>query len=412
MKNQKLFVFMLLVIFIFGFLACSKSSKAGESSGSAGNNSSVSGGDSGLIITIKSIPAQYNGRSLTLILRDNENSDDLAGASGEIENGTANMYLTDAKNGDAWKKTGKYYISLISFDGYLGTFTEYNLTRSGNTVDYRIVSSDNSNLAESSFIGKGEGWIPLSIWKEYGFTSGVSKPQGVKVDSAKEEASVEEIKEHTEINGKMASVVYAGYSRRLYVHLINTDESSWLAIRNNILSNSLSGWSEDENRLEDRSGQKFGNFKGKYILDGLTYHINCSFSSNSRSVILDISTGKLSGTEIALMWPSNDFFNKFGLSGIMQPEDSKIMTKYASFVQDYFDYSSYKIDMSWGNEAGYNNLKNQISQKLKVTPYEDPGNSETPASTVFEKEDIKVIIFHNYFPFYKETRPVGLEIQW
>ena len=147
-------------------------------------------------------------------------------------------------------------------------------------------------------------------------------------------------------------------------------------------------------------------------MDGLTYHINCSFSSNSRSVILDISTGKLSGTEIALMWPSNDFFNKFGLSGIMQPEDSKIMTKYASFVQDYFDYSSYKITMGWGNEAGYNNLKNQISQKLKVTPYEDPGNSETPASTVFEKEDIKVIIFHNYFPFYKETRPVGLEIRW
>ena len=153
MKNQKLFVILsLLFVFIFCFMACSKSSKAENAeSGSVGSSRSVvSGGDgsNGITITVIGIPNEYNGSTLYMSLEDDINwSNTLAAANIDVYNGRAdNIPLYDPNNDNSpLTKTGKYFISIELDDGP-SIPVEYNLKRNGNIFDFKDAISSSSAI--------------------------------------------------------------------------------------------------------------------------------------------------------------------------------------------------------------------------------------------------------------------------
>lgn len=147
MKNQKFFIAILLIIFSFSFMACSKSSKGANSSSVEGPSSSSS--SDSLMISVTGIPDGNDGLNLQLILLESYNSDDyIAYAHGEIKNNRADMFLYDCDDYLPWTKLGKYYIRMNLPDRELTPSTEYNLSKTGNTIEYKTSSSP--SFVESS----------------------------------------------------------------------------------------------------------------------------------------------------------------------------------------------------------------------------------------------------------------------
>ena len=414
MKNNgfyKMFLFLITLSLVFGFTACSKSSKGkrGGSQSSEGN---------GFMFTVTDIPDLFNGEIINLLVTKEANYDDiLAYGNGDIIDGKAEMYLFTSDGKDKpWTKAGNYYITMrLSPDYDDAPFIKFNLQRSGNSLE---ITEENSNIGilslvppGSIFKGMGEGWVPLAIWKEFGFPSGISKPLGAKVNSASEEGNISENMEYTEQDGKMVGYKYVRFDRMLTIYMNDIDQSTWASIIEDIKANPPLNWNEGEFRIDESSRGNYGVYSGSYNLDGVLYHANSTFSGSNQRASINISVRESIDTELTLEWPSEEFFAGFGLQGLAKPEGSEVRRKYGSFAGEYESSSSYEITIIGSDEAAYNKMKDQVAQKLKVTPYEKEGYytgmGTVPSSTIFETEKLMVSVLHDYYGKF-----VGLEIRW
>ena len=397
----------LIIIILFSLVDCSKSSK------SAGSSSSSSGGGNGLMITITGLPEWNDGQNLYIILKEREDKDPVAYANGEIYNGQAEMYLYDfMKDDKPWTKTGNYYIGVSLPDEYDFTYVRYDLKRGDNGFDFdestgNSVSAARVERNKGIFKGQGEGWIPAAIWKEFGLSSGLPKPQGVKARYTNEEGSVETFMEHTEEDGKWVGYQYTRSSWGLSLYMDEADESIWTSIHDQILAQ-LPDWSEDENRNSGDGRSRYSVFSGTYVFNGMTFGLSCSYSGSGPSVSINIRVNPKEGEIITPTWPINEFFSNLGLSGITQPDGTEVTMRRGYFGSENESGASYEIFLSGGNESGFNRLRDQIADRVKVTPYINEGHSERSSSVVFEREDLKVEVFHSY----GDKKPVKLEIRW
>ena len=151
MKNQKLFsIFSFFVTFaiLFGFFACSKSTKSDGNNASVSNSLSNNDEGVGIMITAIGIPERFNRNFLTILLREKEESEDLAAGSGQVVEGSVvDMKLIDMRNGSNWTKTGKYYIGAMVLDSDESfQFIEYDLKNNGNLYEAKL-SFENSSTA-------------------------------------------------------------------------------------------------------------------------------------------------------------------------------------------------------------------------------------------------------------------------
>ena len=180
-----LFTFFLVFMLLFNFTNCSKSSKTEGSRSSDSNSSSINNesnnssntnGNNGLMITIVGVPQRYNGSNLFLLLTEKEKSDEyIAYSSGDINNGHVDMYLYDFNNEDPWTKIGKYYIKIGSSNDFSPPI-EYNLKKSGNTLEYKIIEESKGIKITVINIPDDFGtWVHINLYDKNDYGSAYQK---------------------------------------------------------------------------------------------------------------------------------------------------------------------------------------------------------------------------------------------
>ena len=161
MKNQRSSFYLLLLVaftFLVSIIMCSKSTNSEKNNNSESSNSINNSGGEGLMITVTGIPEECNEGNLYLALKSKKESDIVAIANGLISNGKADMYLYDFKDDEiAWKKAGKYYISISLPPVYNDSeFEEFNLKTTGNIFEYKSIDVGTSTISVgSSSAGQG-----------------------------------------------------------------------------------------------------------------------------------------------------------------------------------------------------------------------------------------------------------------